>query len=148
MRLLGLDVGAKRIGLAVSDEEGRIAFPAGWLERKGRARDLEALCALVRERGIEAAVVGLPLHMDGRRGPEAEAAERFARELAEAAGIPVEVLDERWTSVAAERALRESGRRVAQRRGRGAVDEVAATLLLSTWIERRARRVAPEEGAR
>ncbi|HEY8493782.1 MAG TPA: Holliday junction resolvase RuvX, partial [Myxococcota bacterium] len=88
------------------------------------------------------------LHMDGRRGPEAEAAERFARELAEAAGIPVEVLDERWTSVAAERALRESGRRVAQRRGRGAVDEVAATLLLSTWIERRARRVAPEEGAR
>jgi len=137
MRVLGLDLGEKRIGLAISDEEARIAFPAGFIERKGRRRDLQALCALVRERGIGGAVVGLPLHMSGRRGPEAEAAEAFARELAVAAAIPVELLDERWTSVAAERALQETGRRVKQKRGRGEVDAIAATLLLSTWLERR-----------
>ena len=139
MRWLGLDLGEKRIGLAVSDEEARIAFPAGCLERKGARRDLEALCALVRERGVGSAVVGLPLHMDGRRGPEAEAAERFARALADAAAIPVELLDERWTSVAAERALQETGRRVKQRKGRGEVDAIAATLLLSTYLDRRRR---------
>jgi len=137
MRVLGLDLGEKRIGLAISDEEARIAFPAGFIERKGRRRDLQALCALVRERGIGGAVVGLPLHMSGRRGPEAEAAEAFARELSAAAAIPVELLDERWTSVAAERALQETGRRVKQKRGRGEVDAIAATLLLSTWLERR-----------
>lgn len=146
MRWLGLDLGEKRIGLAVSDEEARIAFPAGFLVRQGRRRDLEALGALIRERGIGGAVVGLPLHMDGRRGPEAEAAERFARELAAAASIPVELLDERWTSVAAERALAETGRRVAQRRGRGEVDAIAATLLLSTWLER-LRNAAAREAA-
>ncbi|HSJ97484.1 MAG TPA: Holliday junction resolvase RuvX, partial [Myxococcota bacterium] len=108
MRWLGLDLGEKRIGLAVSDEDARIAFPAGFMERKGRRRDLAALRALVREREIGGAVVGLPLHMDGRRGPEAAAAEAFARELAAAAAIPVELLDERWTSVAAERALQET----------------------------------------
>src|SRR5690606_11801285 len=146
MRWLGLDLGEKRIGLAVSDEEARIAFPAGFLVRQGRRRDLEALGALIRERGIGGAVVGLPLHMDGRRGPEAEAAERFARALAAAASIPVELLDERWTSVAAERALAETGRRVAQRRGRGEVDAIAATLLLSTWLER-LRNAAAREAA-
>lgn len=147
MRWLGLDLGEKRIGLAVSDEDARIAFPAGFMERKGRRRDLAALCALVRERGIGGAVVGLPLHMDGRRGPEAAAAEAFARELAAAAAIPVELLDERWTSVAAERALQETGRRVKQRRGRGEVDAIAATLLLSTHLDRR-RNAAAREGAR
>lgn len=146
MRVLGLDLGEKRIGLAVSDEEARIAFPAGFIERKGRRRDLVALCALVRERGIGSAVVGLPLHMSGRRGPEAEAAEKFAGELSAAAAIPVELLDERWTSVAAERALQETGRRVKQRKGRGEVDAIAATLLLSTWLERR-RSAAAREAA-
>jgi putative Holliday junction resolvase len=136
MRVLGLDLGEKRIGLAVSDDEGRIAFPAGFLERKGRRRDFAALRTLVRERGIESAVVGWPLHMSGRRGPEAEAAERFARELSLALEIPVELLDERWTSVAAERALQETGRRVKQRKGRGEVDAIAATLLLATHLDR------------
>jgi putative Holliday junction resolvase len=145
MRVLALDLGEKRIGLAVSDEEARIAFPAGFLERKGSRRDLRALCALVRERRIGSAVVGLPLHMSGRRGPQAEAAERFARELAAAAAIPVELLDERWTSVAAERALRETGRRVPQRRGRGEVDAIAATLLLATYLDRRRNAAARPE---
>lgn len=136
MRVLGIDLGERRIGLAVSDEDGRIAFPAGSFVRKGRKSDFAALCALVTERGIARAVVGLPLHMSGRAGPEADAARRFAAELAAAARIPVDLLDERWTSLAAERSLAEAGRRTVERRGKGVVDEVAATLLLSTYLER------------
>lgn len=136
MRVLGLDLGEKRIGLAVSDEDGRIAFPAGVLVRKSERQDFAALRKLVEERGIGRAVVGLPLHMSGRAGPQAEAARAFAATLAEKAGIPVDTLDERWTSVAAERSLRETGRRTIERHGKGVVDEVAATLLLSTYLDR------------
>ncbi len=144
MRVLGLDLGEKRIGLAISDEAGRIAFPAGFLERKGRRRDFAALRTIVRERDIGSAVVGWPLHMSGRRGSEAEAAERFAEEFSKVLKIPVELLDERWTSVAAERAMQETGRRVKQRKGRGEVDAIAATLLLSTYLERRRHAEARE----
>lgn len=136
MRVLGLDLGEKRIGLAVSDEDARIAFPAGVLVRKSERQDFAALRKLVEERGIGRAVVGLPLHMSGRAGPQAEAARAFAATLAEKAGIPVDTLDERWTSVAAERSLRETGRRTIERHGKGVVDEVAATLLLGAYLER------------
>ena len=134
MRVLGLDLGSKRIGLAVSDEEGRIAFPAGTLQRQGREKDLDALCSLAKERGVDRVVVGLPIHMTGRAGPEAKAAERFASELAERSGLPVETLDERWTSLEAERSLREIGRRPSKVRGE--IDTVAATILLRTYLER------------
>jgi putative Holliday junction resolvase len=142
-RFLGVDYGTKRIGLALSDEAGVLAFPAGTLERRGAARDLAALRALVAERGVVGIVVGLPLHLSGRRGPEAEAAERFARELGEATGVPVDLLDERWTTVEAQRALREGGAR--RERRREAVDSVAAAILLRAWLERRA---AAEQAAR
>ncbi len=133
MRILGLDLGARRIGLSVSDPEGAVALPAGVLERSGRERDLSALRTLIEERGIERVVVGLPLHMNGRVGPEAEAARTFARELADASGVPVDLLDERWTTLEAERALREVG----TRRGRDSVDALAATLLLRSYLDRR-----------
>lgn len=136
MRVLGLDLGAKRIGLAISDPEGRIAFPAGHLDRVGPKKDLAALATLIAERGVGRAVVGLPLHLDGRAGPEAEAARAFAKSLAARAGISVELLDERWTTVAAQRSLRDSGPGTARRRGKGAVDAVAAALLLSTYLDR------------
>ena len=136
-RILGVDYGARRIGLAVSDAEGHIAFPEGTLERRGERRDLESLCALVKEKGVVAIVVGLPLHLDGRRGPEAQAAEAFGRRLSEATGVPVEMLDERWTTQEADRALRESGRK--GRKKRQVIDAVAATLLLRTYLERRTR---------
>lgn len=136
MRVLGIDLGSKRIGLAVSDTEARLAFPAGVLESRGRKRDLAALRELVREKAIGRAVVGVPLHMNGRRGPEAEAALRFAGELARSAGIPVDTLDERWTSVEAERLLRTTpaGSRAVKQRA-GAVDELAAAILLRTYLE-------------
>jgi putative Holliday junction resolvase len=134
--VLGVDLGSKRIGLAISDSEGRLAFPAGVLESGGRKRDLAALRTLIREREIGRAVVGVPLHMSGRRGPEADKAIRFAGDLAHTAGIPVDTLDERWTSVEAERILRSSqaGSRAIKER-KGAVDEMAAAILLRTYLE-------------
>jgi putative Holliday junction resolvase len=134
--VLGVDLGARRIGLAVSDAEGRVAFPAGVLESRGAVRDVAAVAAVVRERGAGCVVVGLPVHMSGRRGPEAEAALRFAAALAKQAGVPVDTLDERWTSREAERALREMGR-TSKKRARGEVDAIAATLLLRSFLERR-----------
>lgn len=138
MRILGVDLGRKRIGLAVTDEDGTIAFPAGTLDSRGRKQDLARLRAMIDERGIERAVVGLPLHLDGRRGPEAEKAVAFAAELAKTAGIPVDTLDERWTSMEAERLLAPTtAKKRDQRRAKGAVDEMAASILLQTYLARR-----------
>ena len=147
MRVLALDLGARRIGLAISDPEGDFAFPMQAIESVGRKRDVEAIRKLAGEREVGCVVVGLPLHMDGRAGPEAEAARRFAKELARATGLAVETLDERWTTVEAERALREAGWR-GRRRPRGEVDSAAAAILLRTWLDReratRERDAAPE----
>ena len=137
MRVLAIDYGERRLGLAVSDEAGALAFPAGTLLRRGKARDLAALRELAAERGVARVVVGLPLHMGGRAGPEARAALAFAAAVGEATGLPVETLDERWTTREAERSLREQG--LVGRRGRRrreVVDAVAATLLLRSWLAR------------
>ena len=132
--ILGLDLGTRRMGLAISDSEASIAFPAGFLPRNGLARDLEALCALAAERAVSRIVIGLPLHLNGSSGQAAQAARDFARALAEATALPVETLDERWTSVEAERALREAPRGKRQRR-KEVMDAMAATLILRTYLE-------------
>jgi putative Holliday junction resolvase len=135
MRILGLDLGSKRIGIAISDAEGSIAFPSGKIDRQGRERDLEALRALAAERGVERVVVGLPKHMDGREGVEAKAARNFAADLARVTGLPVDTLDERLSTVEAERILRASGRRA--KKQREVVDSVAASIILSTYLDKR-----------
>lgn len=141
MRVLGVDFGNKRIGLAVSDEEGKIAFPAGTIMSRGRKKDIAALRTLIAEREVGAAVVGLPIHMNGRRGPEAEKALAFANELSAAAGIPVETLDERWTSQEAERLLHgTSKKRRKLQRDAGAVDEMAASIILRTYLATKQQR--------
>lgn len=142
MTVLGLDLGAKRIGLAISDPDDAIAFPLGALQHATRERDLAALCELIAERGVERVVVGLPQHMDGRRGPEAERASAFAEALAQASGRPVETLDERWTSIEARRVLAASEspgtrRTRRKRREKGDVDAVAASIILRTYLELR-----------
>jgi len=138
VRVLGVDLGSKRIGLAISDEEEEFAFPAGILDSRGRKRDIGALRELITEKQIGRAVVGLPIHMDGRRGAEAEKAIRFATDLSRAAGIPVDTLDERWTSREAERLLQPApGERGAKRRKKGIIDEMAASIILRTYLARR-----------
>lgn len=141
MRVLGLDWGGRRIGTAVSDERGVIAFPLGFVQRSSPKKDLAALKDLIAEHAVERVVVGLPIHMDGRRGPEADEAVKFALELSQATGLEVETLDERWTSLEAERSLRESvtgrgrsRRREKQRRDR--VDSTAAAIILRTYLAR------------
>lgn len=142
MRVLGVDLGSRRIGLAISDVDASFAFPLEAIESAGITRDIEALRVLIAERDIERVVVGLPLHMDGRAGAEAERARQFAGALADAAGLSVELLDERWTTAQAERALQDGGkRRRARREARksGELDSMAASILLRTWLEREAR---------
>ena len=139
MRVLGVDLGSRRIGLAISDPGASFAFPLEAITSEGTSQDVEALRALIVERDVERVVVGLPLHMDGRAGPEAEAARRFAAALGESAGIPVDTLDERWTTREAERALHEGGgskksRRKARKSGER--DSMAAAIILRTWLER------------
>ncbi|MEE8165303.1 MAG: Holliday junction resolvase RuvX [Myxococcota bacterium] len=142
-RVLGLDFGTRRIGLAVSDPDGCFAFPAGCLISKGRKKDLQNLCALVEERGIRRIVVGLPIHMNGDVGPEAEAARSFADGIARATGLPVDMIDERWTTVEAERAFRDPrGRRTKAARS-GELDAAAATILLRSYLEKRSREADP-----
>jgi len=141
--VLALDYGTRRIGIAISDAEGTFAFPAAALACRSRSRDLEELQRLATERGVQRVVVGLPIHMSGRKGETALAAEEFANAVASITGLPVEMLDERWTTQAAERSLAES--KSGRRNRREAVDSAAATLLLQTWLER--ARNAPDEPA-
>jgi putative Holliday junction resolvase len=132
--VLGVDLGEKRIGLAISDPAGIIAFPAGFIASKGRKPDVGALREVILERGIVRVVIGLPIHLSGRPSPGSEAAQKFAEALRTATDLPVDLLDERWTSQAAEDSLSESKR--GRRQRREAVDSVAATLLLRTYLER------------
>ncbi len=141
--ILGIDLGEKRIGLAVSDPAASIAFPAGFIVSRGRPRDLAALREVVEERGIARIVVGLPIHLDGRASPGSQAARTFADALGEVTGLPVDLLDERWTSRAAELSLSET--KGGRKKRREAVDSVAATLLLRTYLERQLASPAPCE---
>jgi putative Holliday junction resolvase len=134
--VLAVDYGSRRIGLAVSDPDRIFAFPAGHIERRDPAKDLDALRELVEARGVVQIVVGLPIHMNGREGPEARTARAFAAALEAGTGRKVEMLDERWTSREAERALRADGGR---RHTKGEVDATAAAILLRTWLARAAR---------
>lgn len=133
-RILAVDPGSKRVGLAVSDPTQTIATALP-TEPAGSDEDLPARLALISsDNDVERIVVGLPREMSGRRGPAAVAAERLASRLRAIAGVPVETFDERLTTAAAERSLIESGTRRARRRK--TIDQVAATLLLQTYLDR------------
>jgi len=132
---MGLDLGAARIGVALSDPTGTIASPYEVVRRSGdQDEDHEAIAALVRDTGAERVVVGLPLSLSGVTGPAAEAAEAETRALAARLDVPVESFDERLTTVTAQRALR--GRGVKASAQRDQVDKVAAAVMLQSWLER------------
>lgn len=137
MRVLGVDLGAKRIGLALSDRTGTIATPLSVLARSGSVqRDHTAIKALAIENEVTTIVVGLPLNMNGTMGPAAQAAMREAEALGTVVGMPVVTFDERRTSVTANQALIEGG--LDGRSRRKVVDKVAAAVMLQHWLDSRA----------
>jgi putative Holliday junction resolvase len=136
---MGVDLGARRIGVAVSDSAGTMASPRTTVLRTGDpGRDRRSLVALAVEEEVVVVVVGHPRTLDGSRGAAARAAEEEAEALAgllEAHGIAVELFDERLTTVSAQRALTAGGRRA--REQRAVVDQAAATVLLEAWLDAR-----------
>lgn len=143
VRALGVDPGSKRIGIAVSDLSGTIASPLLVLKRsKSRQHDLHELARIAREEEAEVIVVGLPLNMDGSHGPAAKAAVAEARRLATVVGVPVELHDERLTTVTADRDMMAAGLDAVERRQ--VVDKVAAAIMLQSWLDARAIRLRGE----
>lgn len=136
-RVLGLDVGARRIGLAVSDPLGITAQGLETLHRKNKRYDFEYLRGVIREYQVKEIVVGLPLRMSGAEGTQSEKMRVFAEELQKKFGLPVHLWDERLTSAEANRFLRETDLSI-EKRGK-AVDRMAATLILQGWMERQGR---------
>jgi putative Holliday junction resolvase len=134
--VLALDLGSKRIGVAVSDPTGTLASPHSTMPR-GRDHDVDhaALGALVLAVGAERVVVGLPRSLDGSLGPAARAVEAEVAELSASLPVPVETYDERFTTVTAHQLLGAGGRSARARRG--VVDQAAATVLLQAWLDGR-----------
>lgn len=146
MRALGIDLGTRRIGVALANSEGTVATPYEVVARSGdRARDHRAIAALAEETGAEVLVVGLPLSLDGSVGAAASAALAEADELAEATGLPVEMWDERLTTVSADRDLMALDMKAGARRR--VVDKVAAAVMLQAWLDHRRLDVAAEDPA-
>lgn len=132
---LGVDVGTVRVGVAVSDPGGLLATPVETVARDAAGgRDLARIAALVRERDALEVVVGLPRSLSGREGPAAAAARAYAQELAaRVTPVPVRLVDERLTTVTAQRGLRERG--ISARKGRAVVDQLAAVVLLQNALD-------------
>ncbi len=131
---MGLDVGNRRIGVAVSDELGLTAQPVLTLERHHNRRDdLRSLARLARRFGVVGIVVGNPVHLSGDISPQAAKTQLFAAELGELSGLPIHLWDERLTSREAHQILYEAGR--PRQEHRRVVDQVAATLILRSFME-------------
>jgi putative Holliday junction resolvase len=135
-RTLGLDVGAKRIGVAISDDYGTIASPVGFVQRG--ARDRDEIRALLERFGAARIVAGLPAGLSGREGPQAADVRNYADGLAVDLGVPLDYWDERLTTAIAERSLIASGSRRDQRRER--IDAVAAAVMLQGFLDAAATR--------
>jgi putative Holliday junction resolvase len=132
-RVLALDLGKRRIGLALSDELGITAQGLETLERSNIREDLARLAQLASEKNVALILMGNPLHMSGHEGRQAEYARDFGERLREATGLPIEYRDERLTTVEAQRVLRQSGISI-QKRAK-AVDRLAAVILLESYLD-------------
>lgn len=134
MGILGLDVGEKRIGVAIANAEGLVAIPLTVLHRVGEKADLKAILALAEEHGVKQIVVGLPRSMDGSIGKQAQVVLAFCKLLSQHTNIPVDTWDERLSTVAAERLLSDAGMKREKRKARR--DALAAALVLQGYIDR------------
>lgn len=133
MRAMGLDVGTKTVGVALSDELSLTAQGLTTVRRTNLKADLAALQAIIQEHSVTRIVVGLPLNMNGSEGPRAEASRKLGEVLGEASGLPVEYWDERLSTVAAERVLLEAD--VSRQKRKQVIDQLAAGIILQGWLD-------------
>lgn len=134
MRILGLDVGEKTIGVAVSDALGWTAQGVEVIRRVGNKKDLGRLDEIIKEYQVKKIVVGMPRRTDGTYGPEADRVRHFATLLEDTLKLPVEYWDERFSTVAAERVLLEGD--VSRGKRRKVIDKVAASVILQAYLDR------------
>jgi putative Holliday junction resolvase len=137
MRILGLDVGERRIGVAVADESVRVALPVAVVERREPPADLDAIARLVQEQGAEAVVIGLPISLNGSLGPQAQTVKAFGQELSARLALPIEYWDERLSTVEAERRLADAGRRGPKAKAKR--DAAAAAIVLQSYLDSQAQ---------
>ncbi|MGE5619105.1 MAG: Holliday junction resolvase RuvX [Sphingomonadaceae bacterium] len=131
---MALDVGERRIGVALSDPTGTIASPLTILHRVAEKKDLEAICDLVEQHAVDRVVIGLPRTLSGEEGPQARRVRRFGEHLAEVLHVPVVYWDERYSTADAER-IAAARSRTRGRGGRVAVDDVAAAVILQSYLD-------------
>jgi putative Holliday junction resolvase len=137
--VLGIDLGARRIGVAISDDGQRMASGLTVVARSGDlGSDHRALAAVAGDKEAVAVVVGMPRSLDGSSGPAAQGVRQEVEQLRTVLGVPVELVDERFTTVTATRALRAAGTKA--RRARRLVDQEAAAVILQSWLDRRQAR--------
>lgn len=134
MRILGIDFGTRRVGLAITDPEGRMAFARKGIERTTRDALFAALMDLIEAEGVQAVVVGLPLTLEGEDSLTTRQARNFAESLGRRIPCPVHLMDERLSSAAAEEQLKEAG--LCSRKRKERLDSQAAVQILETWIAR------------
>lgn len=131
MRVLALDVGDRRVGVAISDPSGRLARPVATIKRTGR--DFRVIADLVLEHSVDHIVAGYPSNMDGSVGAQARRVESYVKGLRQHVTVPIELWDERLSSVEAERLMIETGRSAGYRRNR--IDAVAAAVILQSYLD-------------
>jgi putative Holliday junction resolvase len=135
LRLIGLDVGDRRIGVALSGPNGLIATPLTYLHSAGKKRDIAYLLTLAEHHGAEGFVVGLPLLLSGEVGPQAKRVLAFVEALRAASSLPVETWDERLSTVEAQQLMREAGRQPSREKGN--LDAAAAAVILQSYLDTR-----------
>ena len=130
---MGLDLGSKRIGVAISDESGVVATPLLTIIRKGDTQDVKAIGEVISEYGVRGIVLGLPIDLEGKETPASRQVRQLALELERALGLPIRYWDERFSTVQAERVLISANMR--RNRRKQVIDQVAATLILQTFLD-------------
>ena len=150
MRILALDVGDRRVGVAVSDESGLIARPLTTIQRRSKAEDFSRIMRLAREHGADGLVIGHPLNADGSAGPQARRIERYAAALAkglqdQGVDLPIRFWDEHLSTRRAQEAMIAAGRKVKDRRAR--IDAVAAAVILQDYLDAQRPAAQPQGNA-
>ena len=141
LRLLCLDVGERRIGLAISGPSGLLATPLGFIERIQLRRDIARVLEYASERQVEGIVIGIPFSLNGKLGPQAKRVQAFLKALRRATDLPTHMMDERFSTVEAERLLRQAGRWPS--RHKGDVDATAAAVILQEYLDQSRGKASP-----